>query len=96
MKLKCCLVTQSFPDSYLLVNSCECFRMELMDELSGVRDALVQQMFNDTLLRRNLSAIDDADGPLPTSIKITVVVVYLIVCVVGLVGNCLVMYVIIR
>ncbi|KAA0707221.1 Nociceptin receptor [Triplophysa tibetana] len=70
--------------------------MELMDELSGVRDALVQQMLNDTLLQRNLSAMDDEDGPLPTSIKITVVVVYLIVCVVGLVGNGLVMYVIIR
>lgn len=70
--------------------------MELMDELSDVRDALVLKMLNDTLLQRNLSAMDDEAGPLPTSIKITVVVVYLIVCVVGLVGNCLVMYVIIR
>lgn len=67
-----------------------------MDELSDVRDALVLKMLNDTLLQRNLSAMDDEAGPLPTSIKITVVVVYLIVCVVGLVGNCLVMYVIIR
>ncbi|XP_055045235.1 delta-type opioid receptor [Misgurnus anguillicaudatus] len=70
--------------------------MELMDELSDSDAHLVQQMYNDTLLQRNLSALGDADGPLPTSIKITVVVVYLIVCVVGLVGNCLVMYVIIR
>ncbi|XP_051518074.1 delta-type opioid receptor-like [Myxocyprinus asiaticus] len=70
--------------------------MDLCDELTGDRDTLIQQMFNDTLLQRNLSVPDVEDGLLPKSIKITVVVVYLIVCVVGLVGNCVVMYVIIR
>ncbi|XP_051947725.1 delta-type opioid receptor-like [Xyrauchen texanus] len=70
--------------------------MELCDELTCDRNTLVQQMFNDTLLLRNLSVPDVKYGLLPTSIKITVVVVYLIVCVVGLVGNFLVMYVIIR
>lgn len=66
--------------------------MELL-ELSDV-----QQMFNDSGFQRNLSelTLDDVDEPLPRSAKITVVVVYLIVCVVGLVGNCLVMFVIIR
>ncbi|KAL1020570.1 hypothetical protein UPYG_G00001840 [Umbra pygmaea] len=38
---------------------------------------------------------NDTDAFLPTSIRVTIVVVYMIVCVVGLVGNCLVMYVII-
>ncbi|XP_056305949.1 delta-type opioid receptor [Danio aesculapii] len=56
----------------------------------------VQQMFNDSRFQGNLSALDEVDEPLPRSAKITIVVVYLIVCVVGLVGNCLVMYVIIR
>ncbi|XP_018921688.1 nociceptin receptor [Cyprinus carpio] len=64
--------------------------MELL-ELSDV-----QQMFNDSRFQGNLSELDDVDEPLPKGAKITVVVVYLIVCVVGLVGNCLVMYVIIR
>ncbi|KAK7129093.1 hypothetical protein R3I94_017339 [Phoxinus phoxinus] len=63
--------------------------MELL-ELSDV-----QQMFNDSRFQGNLSELD-GDEPLPRSAKITVIVVYLMVCVVGLVGNCLVMYVIIR
>lgn len=66
------------------------FTMELL-ELSDV-----QQMFNDSRFQGNLSELDDVDEPLPKGAKVTVVVVYLIVCVVGLVGNCLVMYVIIR
>lgn len=37
-----------------------------------------------------------ADGFLPVGIKVTIVVVYSIVCIIGLVGNCSVMYVIIR
>lgn len=37
-----------------------------------------------------------ADGFLPMGIKVTIVIVYSIVCIVGLVGNCSVMYVIIR
>lgn len=36
------------------------------------------------------------DRFLPLGIQVTIVVVYLIVCVVGLVGNCAVMYVIVR
>lgn len=36
------------------------------------------------------------DGFLPLGIKVTIVVVYSIVCIIGLVGNCSVMYVIIR
>ncbi|KAM3871950.1 nociceptin receptor [Diretmus argenteus] len=52
------------------------------------------QIYNDSL---NFSgAYNDTDAFLPTGVKVTIVVVYMIVCVVGLVGNCLVMYVIIR
>jgi len=39
---------------------------------------------------------NETDGLLPTGVKVTIVVVYMIVCVIGLVGNFLVMYVIIR
>ncbi|XP_053100322.1 nociceptin receptor isoform X4 [Hemicordylus capensis] len=39
---------------------------------------------------------ETTDGFLPLGIKVTIVVVYSIVCIVGLVGNCSVMYVIIR
>uniref|UniRef100_A0A671RX45 Opioid related nociceptin receptor 1 n=1 Tax=Sinocyclocheilus anshuiensis TaxID=1608454 RepID=A0A671RX45_9TELE len=60
-------------------------------ELLELSDVL--QMFNDSRFQGNLSDLDDVHEPLPKSAKITVVVVYLIVCVVGLVGNCLVMYV---
>ena len=42
------------------------------------------------------SSYNDTDAFLPTGVKATIVVVYMIVCVVGLVGNCLVMYVIVR
>ncbi|XP_035378128.1 delta-type opioid receptor isoform X1 [Electrophorus electricus] len=69
--------------------------MEFPDDLADVTDKIVL-LFNETLLQGNLSAFDDTYGRLPTSVRITIVVVYLIVCVVGLVGNCLVMYVIIR
>ncbi|XP_030623625.1 nociceptin receptor [Chanos chanos] len=53
-------------------------------------------MYNDTHIQANLSTYDDSEGLLTTSVKITIVVVYMVVCVVGLIGNCLVMYVIIR
>ncbi|TRY89728.1 hypothetical protein DNTS_027607 [Danionella cerebrum] len=56
----------------------------------------VQQMFNDSRFQGNLSALDDPEEPLPRGARITIVVVYLIVCLVGLVGNFLVMFVIIR
>lgn len=39
---------------------------------------------------------NETDVLLPTGVKVTIVVVYMIVCVIGLVGNFLVMYVIIR
>ncbi|KAG9269703.1 nociceptin receptor [Astyanax mexicanus] len=67
--------------------------MELPEELVGVTDSIALSLLNETLFQGNISALD---GLLPISVKITVAVVYLIVCVVGLVGNCLVMYVIIR
>uniref|UniRef100_A0AAR2IWR2 G-protein coupled receptors family 1 profile domain-containing protein n=1 Tax=Pygocentrus nattereri TaxID=42514 RepID=A0AAR2IWR2_PYGNA len=70
--------------------------MELPEDLAGVPDTIALRLLNESLLQGNISALDDTDGLLPISVKITVAVVYLIVCVVGLVGNCLVMYVIIR
>ncbi|KAI4878658.1 hypothetical protein NFI96_019365 [Prochilodus magdalenae] len=70
--------------------------MELPEDLSGVPDTVALRLLNESLLQSNISALDGTDGLLPISVKITVAVVYLIVCVVGLAGNCLVMYVIIR
>ncbi|KAL7859834.1 hypothetical protein SRHO_G00149810, partial [Serrasalmus rhombeus] len=67
----------------------------LPEDLAGVPDTIALRLLNESLLQGNISALDDTDGLLPISVKITVAVVYLIVCVVGLVGNCLVMYVII-
>uniref|UniRef100_A0A667Y925 Nociceptin receptor n=1 Tax=Myripristis murdjan TaxID=586833 RepID=A0A667Y925_9TELE len=49
----------------------------------------------DSIFQNNFSGYNETDV-LPTGVKVTIVVVYMIVCVVGLVGNCLVMYVIIR
>lgn len=47
--------------------------------------------------RSNFSGdYNETDALLPTGVKATIVVVYMIVCVIGLVGNFLVMYVIIR
>ncbi|XP_031167924.1 nociceptin receptor [Sander lucioperca] len=55
------------------------------------------QFYNDSLYHSNFSgAYNDTDTLLPTGVKVTIVVVYMIVCVIGLVGNFLVMYVIIR
>ena len=55
------------------------------------------QLYNGSFLPNNFSgAYNDTDALLPTGVKVTIVVVYMIVCVVGLVGNFLVMYVIIR
>ena len=50
--------------------------------------------YNDSFHHNISSNLTDAF--LPTGVKATIVVVYMIVCVVGLVGNCLVMYVIVR
>ncbi|XP_076874540.1 delta-type opioid receptor [Brachyhypopomus gauderio] len=66
-----------------------------LDDVGGT-DAVVVRLFNETLFQGNISAFEDTYGRLPASVRITIVVVYLIVCVVGLVGNGLVMYVIIR
>lgn len=55
------------------------------------------QFYNDTFFPSNLSNPgNETDTLLPTGVKVTIVVVYMIVCVIGLVGNFLVMYVIIR
>lgn len=51
---------------------------------------------NESLFQNNFSDIDDADDLFPRSVRITIALVYMIVCMVGLVGNCLVMFVIIR
>lgn len=53
-------------------------------------------LYNESFLQTNLTDFDDADGVLPTGVKITIAVVYLVVCFVGLIGNSLVMFVIIR
>ncbi|XP_053704673.1 nociceptin receptor isoform X2 [Synchiropus splendidus] len=54
-------------------------------------------LYNDSLYQNNFSGTyNETDALLPTSVKVTIVVVYMIVCVIGLVGNFLVMYVIIR
>ncbi|KAM7411177.1 hypothetical protein PAMA_021251 [Pampus argenteus] len=55
------------------------------------------QLYNDSLFQNNFSSsYNETDDLLPTGVKVTIVVVYMIVCVIGLVGNFLVMYVIIR
>lgn len=55
------------------------------------------QLLNDSLFHNNFSgSYNDTDALLPTGVKVTIVVVYMIVCVIGLVGNFLVMYVVIR
>uniref|UniRef100_A0A8C7ZIS7 Opiate receptor-like 1 n=1 Tax=Oryzias sinensis TaxID=183150 RepID=A0A8C7ZIS7_9TELE len=54
-------------------------------------------LFNVSLFHNNFSNdYNETDTLLPTGVKVTIVVVYMIVCVIGLVGNFLVMYVIIR
>lgn len=63
----------------------------LLDELGHL------QLYNDSLFQNNFSCLDNVtDALLPTGVRVTIVVVYMIVCVIGLVGNFLVMYVIIR
>ncbi|XP_048873921.1 nociceptin receptor [Brienomyrus brachyistius] len=70
--------------------------MEISDVPVGLRDSKQMRWYNETLLQTNFSVYNETDAFLPTSVKITIVVVYMIVCMVGLIGNCLVMYVIIR
>lgn len=55
------------------------------------------QFYNDSFFQNNISSgYNVTDALLPTGVKVTIVVIYMIVCVIGLVGNFLVMYVIIR
>ncbi|KAM9829499.1 nociceptin receptor [Syngnathus typhle] len=55
------------------------------------------QLYNDSFFQNNFSsAYNETDALLPTGVRVTIVVAYMIVCVIGLVGNFLVMYVIIR
>lgn len=55
------------------------------------------QLLNDSLFQNNFTGgYNETIDLLPTGVKVTIVVVYMIVCVIGLVGNFLVMYVIIR
>lgn len=69
--------------------------MEFPDDLLAELGHL--QLYNDSLFQSNFSSgYNDTDTLLPTGVKVTIVVVYMIVCVIGLVGNFLVMYVIIR
>ncbi|XP_020315160.1 nociceptin receptor [Oncorhynchus kisutch] len=72
----------------------------LNDSLVGGSDLDLRafHFYNDSLLFQNNFSIGNNEtyAFLPTGIKITIVVVYMMVCVVGLVGNCLVMYVIVR
>ncbi|MFT7810846.1 nociceptin receptor-like [Arapaima gigas] len=60
------------------------------------RVAMDAPLFNTTEPRANGSAQNQHNSLLPTGVKITIVVVYMVVCVLGLVGNCLVMYVNLR
>lgn len=61
-------------------------------------DLRALHFYNDSLLFQNnfSGGYNETDAFLPAGVKITIVAVYMMVCVVGLVGNCLVMYVIIR
>ncbi|XP_061075990.1 delta-type opioid receptor-like [Conger conger] len=70
--------------------------MEFPEEPSAFRDPRTIRFYNESFFQANYSGFNETIGLLPASIKITIVVVYMVVCVVGLVGNCLVMYVIIR
>ncbi|KAJ8412295.1 hypothetical protein AAFF_G00145620 [Aldrovandia affinis] len=72
------------------------FTMEFSEEPACFRDPRTTQSYDESLFQTNDSVLNETDGILSTTVKITIVVVYMVVCVVGLVGNCLVMYVIIR
>ncbi|XP_076840349.1 nociceptin receptor [Brachyhypopomus gauderio] len=70
--------------------------MEFPNDSMGFADPRHLHLYNQSLLQNNFSQFNDSDYLFPRSVRITIAVVYMIVCVVGLVGNCLVMYVIIR
>lgn len=69
--------------------------MESINESLGFGDPRHIRLYNESLFQNNFSDLD-ADDLFPRSVRITIALVYMIVCMVGLVGNCLVMYVIIR
>ncbi|PKU35989.1 nociceptin receptor [Limosa lapponica baueri] len=78
-----------------------CFRMDPLFPAHILEDPDLRKLLNDSSML-NLSFLPSnwfnngtGDSFLPLSIKITIVVVYSIVCIVGLVGNCSVMYVIV-
>lgn len=52
--------------------------------------------YNLSFFLNNFSYPQNDTDYLPMGVKVTIVVVYMIVCIIGLVGNFLVMYVIIR
>ncbi|XP_043946332.1 nociceptin receptor [Protopterus annectens] len=76
-----------------------------LDPMAILRDPKFSKLLANSSSLLKLNAFPNGSWPfndtsgnefLPLSIKVTIVVVYLIVCIVGLVGNCLVMYVIVR
>ncbi|XP_012681548.2 nociceptin receptor [Clupea harengus] len=70
--------------------------MEFLNK-SGFVDFRHFQLYNESLFHDNFTHSNETEENfLPSGLKITIVMVYMIVCVVGLVGNCLVMYVIVR
>uniref|UniRef100_A0A673I0D8 Delta-type opioid receptor-like n=1 Tax=Sinocyclocheilus rhinocerous TaxID=307959 RepID=A0A673I0D8_9TELE len=70
--------------------------MEFPNDSTGFADPRHVRLYNETLFQNNFSTFNGTDSFFPKGVKITIAMVYMIVCVVGLVGNCLVMYVIIR
>ncbi|RXM91308.1 Nociceptin receptor [Acipenser ruthenus] len=71
--------------------------MDFSNAPDWFKEAILNRFINDSSFM-NMSGYNFTHEGfvLPIGIKITIAVVYMVVCVVGLVGNCLVMYVIIR
>uniref|UniRef100_A0A672RJP7 G-protein coupled receptors family 1 profile domain-containing protein n=1 Tax=Sinocyclocheilus grahami TaxID=75366 RepID=A0A672RJP7_SINGR len=70
--------------------------MEFPNDSTGFADPRHFRLYNESLFQNNFSTFNGTESFFPKGVKITIAMVYMIVCVVGLVGNCLVMYVIIR
>ncbi|XP_041112503.1 nociceptin receptor [Polyodon spathula] len=71
--------------------------MDFSNAPAWFKEAILNQFLNDSSFMNTSGYNFTHEGfLLPIGIKITIAVVYMVVCVVGLVGNCLVMYVIIR
>ncbi|KAK3519461.1 hypothetical protein QTP70_029776 [Hemibagrus guttatus] len=69
--------------------------MDFINESLGFGDPRRIPLYNESLFQNNFSEFNETDDLFPRSVRITIALVYMIVCTVGLVGNCLVMYVII-